>query len=178
MKLKEKKLSSQVIYDGRILKLEVDEVLCPNGHKSKREVIRHRGASCLMAELNGKFILEEQYRYPYDEVILEFPAGKIDPGETTLEAAKRELEEETGYKASKLIHLGDIYPSCAYTDEVISIFYASELEKGARHLDDNEAINLHYYSLEEMHDMVREGKIKDAKTLAALAFYEAKKRDF
>lgn len=178
MKLKETKISGQVIYDGRILKLEVDEVRCPNGHISKREVIRHRGASCIMAEINGKFILEEQYRYPYDEVILEFPAGKVDPNETFIEAAKRELEEETGYIANKIIHLGDVYPSVAYTDEVISIFYASELKRGTRHLDENEAINLHYHSLEEFQTMIKEGKIKDAKTLAALAFYESKKRDF
>lgn len=171
MELKEKRLGGETIYKGRIVTLEVDEVLCPNGHKSKREVVRHCQASCIIAKVGDKFILEEQYRYPYDEIILEFPAGKLDPGEDPLEAAKRELEEETGYRAEKMEFLGDIYPSVAYTDEVISLYLAEGLEKGERHLDENEAINLHLYTLEEIKAMVKGGRIKDAKTICGLAYY-------
>ena len=97
MNLKEKKLSSELIYKGKIIDVYKDKVLCPNGHESYREYVSHCKASCIMALLpNGKFILEKQYRYPYDEVIYEFPAGKCDPNEDPLKTATRELEEETG----------------------------------------------------------------------------------
>lgn len=171
MKLEEEKIGGQTIYKGRILDLEVDDVICPNGHHSKREVIRHCKASAILVKVDGKFLLEEQYRYPYNEVILEIPAGKCDPGEDPLSCAKRELEEETGFIAKKMIHLGDIYPSPAYTDEVISIYWAEELEQGQRHLDSNEAINLRYFTFEEVRKLIDEGKIKDAKTLAAFTYY-------
>lgn len=175
MDLKEKKISSEEIYKGKIIDVYKDKVLCPNGHESYREYVTHCKASCVMAMLpNGKFILEKQYRYPYDEVIYEFPAGKCDGNEDPLNTAKRELEEETGYIANKLVYLGEIYPSCAYTNEIIYCYFASELEKGKQHLDDNEAVELYEYSLEELNNLVKIGEIKDAKTLTCLAFLNAK----
>ena len=123
---------------------------------------------------NGKFILEKQYRYPYDEVIYEFPAGKCDPNEDPLKTATRELEEETGYSANKIVFLGEIYPSCAYTNEIIYCYFASELEKGDQHLDENEALEVEEFTLDELNELVRQGVIKDAKTLTCLAFFNAK----
>ena len=123
---------------------------------------------------NGKFILEKQYRYPYDEVIYEFPAGKCDPNEDPLKTATRELEEETGYSANKIVFLGEIYPSCAYTNEIIYCYFASELEKGDQHLDENEALEVEEFTLDELNELVRQGAIKDAKTLTCLAFFNAK----
>lgn len=171
MKLEEEKISGQSVYKGKILDLEVDEVICPNGHHSKREVVRHCKASAILVEVDGKFLLEEQYRYPYNEVILEIPAGKCDKDEDPLDCAYRELEEETGLKARKMIHLGDMYPSPAYTDEIISIYRAMDLEKGERHLDYNEAINLKWFTFEEVKKLIEEGTIKDAKTLSAFTYY-------
>lgn len=175
MKLKEEKLESQEIYKGKILDLYKDKVLCPNGHTSYREVVRHCKAVCILAELNGKFAIEEQFRYPYDEVILEFPAGKVDKNEDPLAAAKRELEEEIGYAAKKIEYLGDIYPSCAYTDEVISIYYATDLVETKQSLDENEALNFSFISLEEIKQKVLSNEIKDAKTICALQFFLLKK---
>ena len=176
MDLKEKKISSELIYKGKIIDVYKDKVLCPNGHESYREYVNHCKASCIMAELpDGKYILEKQYRYPYDEVILEFPAGKCDENEDPLETAKRELEEETGYCANKVVFLGEIYPSCAYTNEIIYCYYASVLQKGTQHLDANEALEVYEYSLDELNDLVKKGEIKDAKTLACLAFLNARK---
>jgi ADP-ribose pyrophosphatase len=169
MDLKEKKLASKSIYKGHIVNLFVDDVLCPNGHKSTREVIRHCKAACVVAKLpNGKYILEKQFRYPYDEVIYEIPAGKTDEGETTLTTAKRELEEETGYRPNKVEFLGTFYPSPAYTDEIIDMYYAEDLVKTEQHLDENEAINLMEVTLDELKDMIKNNEIKDGKTLAAI----------
>jgi len=172
MDLKEKKLATKNIYKGHIVNLFVDDVLCPNGHESTREVIRHCKAACVVAKLpNGKYILEKQFRYPYDEVIFEIPAGKTDEGETTLTTAKRELEEETGYRPNKVEFLGTYYPSPAYTDEIIDMYYAEDLVKTEQHLDENEALNLMEVTLDELKEMIKDNKIKDGKTLAALFEY-------
>lgn len=171
MELKEKKLGGQTIYEGKILSLDVDEVLCPSGKKSKREVVRHCKASAIIATINDKFILEEQYRYPYDEIILEIPAGKCNKDEDPADCAKREFEEETGYVAGTIIHLGDMYPSPAYTDEVISIYWAKDISEGHQHFDDNEAINLKFLTFEEFKEAIENGTIKDAKTVSAFAYY-------
>lgn len=175
MKLEEKKISSEEIYKGKILNLYKDKVLCPNGKTSYREVVRHCKAVCIIAELDGKYAIEEQYRYPYDEVILEFPAGKVDKDEDLTTAAIRELEEEIGYHAETIEYLGDMYPSCAYTDEIISLYFATNLVKTHQSLDENEALNYRFITLEEIKELVVTNKIKDAKTLCALQLFLLKK---
>ena len=175
MKLKEKKLTSELIYKGKILDLYKDKVLCPNGKESYREVIRHCKAVCILAELDGKFAIEEQYRYPYDEVVLEFPAGKVDNGEDLKTAAIRELEEEIGYHANSMEYLGEMYPTCAYTDEIICLYYATDLVKTKQSLDENEALNYKFISLDEIKDLMINNKIKDAKSICALQLYSLKK---
>lgn len=176
MELKEKKISSELIYKGKILDLYKDKVLCPNGHESYREVIRHCKAVCILAELDGKYAIEEQYRYPYDEVVIEFPAGKVDQGEDLTAAALRELEEEIGYHASTIEYLGEMYPSCAYTDEVICLYYAKDLVKTKQSLDENEALNYKFVSMDEINEMVLNHEIKDAKSLCALQLFSLKKK--
>lgn len=175
MNLKEKKISSETIYKGKIIDVYKDKVLCPNGHESYREYISHCKASCVIAELdNGNFLMEKQYRYPYDEVINEFPAGKCDKGEDPLETAKRELLEETGYQANKIVYLGEIYPSCAYTDEVIYCYYATNLIKQEQHLDENEFVEVFEVSLGEIKEMMNKGELKDAKSIACIGFLFAR----
>lgn len=175
MKLKEEKIESKEIFKGKILDLYVDTVKCPNGHITTRELIRHCKASCILAKLpNGKFILEKQFRYPYDEEIYEFPAGKCDKNEDPIITAKRELEEETGYVAKNIIYLGEMYPSCAYTDEIIYLYYADNLIESSQHLDENEYLLLEEFSLEELDELVNSGQIKDAKSLCALYYYKNK----
>lgn len=175
MELKEKKLSSESIYKGKIIDVYKDTVLCPNGKQSIREVVRHCKAVCVLAEKDGKFALEEQFRYPYDEVIKEFPAGKVDEGEDLEKAALRELEEEIGYKAQTIVYLGDMYPACAYTDEVISLYYATDLIKTKQSLDENEALNYTFVTLDEIKQMILSNEIKDAKTICAYLHYLIRK---
>ncbi len=175
MDLKEKKLSSELIYKGKIIDVYKDKVVCPNGHESVREYVSHCRASCVMALTDdGKFLVEKQYRYPYDEVIFEFPAGKCDKEEDPLITAKRELEEETGYLANRIEFLGEIYPSCAYTNEIIYCYFATNLAKTSQYLDENEALEIYEYTLPEINDLIKKGEIKDAKTIACLAFLNAK----
>lgn len=175
MELKEKKLDSETIYKGKIIDVYKDKVLCPNGHESYREYVDHCKASCVMAKLpNGKFILEKQYRYPYDEIVLEFPAGKCDENEDPLVTARRELQEETGYKANRMEYLGEIYPTCAYSNEIIYCYFASELESGKQNLDENENLEVYEYSIKELKDLIKKCEIKDAKTIASIAFAEIK----
>lgn len=174
-KLKEKQVNSTLIYKGKIIDVYKDEVICPNGHKSTRELIRHCKASCILAITNeGKVIIERQYRYPYNEVIYEFPAGKCDKEEDPKVTALRELEEETGYKANEIYYLGKMYPTCAYTDEVIYLYLAKNLSKTHQHLDENEALNIFEISFEELEELIKKDLLNDAKSLCAYQFFLSK----
>ena len=131
MEKKEKCIRSETIYQGKILTLKKDTVLLPDQTEATREVVRHVYGACILAiDENRNVLLEEQYRYPYDETVLELPAGKSEPGETPEKTAVREFEEETGYKAKSMTLLGEFYPSCGYTDEIIYLFLADGLIKG------------------------------------------------
>lgn len=174
--MREKQISTETIYKGKILTLEKDKVLCPSGNISTREVIRHQNSVAILAKVNNKFIFIKQFRYPYDEIIWEIPAGKIDNNEEPLLAAIRELEEETGYKANDLTYLGKMYPTCAYTDEIIYLYYTDHLEKTKQNLDQNEVVQLYYLSNDEIDNMILNGEFKDAKILSALAIYKTQKR--
>lgn len=171
-KLKEKQINSTLLYKGKIIDVYKDDVICPNGHQSVRELIRHCKASCILAiTKEGRILVERQYRYPYDEVLYEFPAGKCDKGEDPKDTAIRELEEETGYKANKITYLGKMYPTCAYTDEVIYLYLAEDLIKTAQHLDENEALNIFEMSFEEFDNLIKNDEVFDAKTLCAYQFF-------
>lgn len=170
----EKKLSSELVYDGRVIKVSKDEVLCPNGEKSLREIVHHRGGVGILFKVDDKFIFEKQYRYALGEEIIEMPAGKLEEGEIPLEAAKRELLEETGYRPLEVIHLGDSYPTPGYSSEVIHLYYCPKAVKEERHLDKDENIYLIYLSLEEIEKLIADNIIKDSKTVAAISLYKLK----
>ena len=168
--LKEAFVASKEIFDGRILHLFDDTVLLPNGQSASREVIRHVGAVCVIPLLaDGRVIVERQFRYPIDQVITEIPAGKLDsPDEDPLEAAKRELKEETGYEADRFIHLGVFYPAAAYCDEKIHMYLALDLHEGEQDLDPDEFLTVMDVPLQELVEDVMAGRITDAKTQTAI----------
>ncbi len=173
--MKETTLSSEKIYDGRIISLRKDEIITEKGVKQSREVVSHGGGAAEHVVKNGKILLERQFRYPYGEILWEIPAGKRDKGEDYAETAKRELEEETGYIAEKLVKLFEIYPTPGYTNEVIGIFKAEGLKKGVLHFDEDEDITSGWIPEEKVFEMIENGEIKDGKTLIALLWYKAEK---
>ncbi len=162
-------LSSETVFDGKLLHVTYDTVQVENGNTSWREVVRHPGAVAILAVLpDGKILMEHQYRYAIGNTLLEVPAGKLDKGEEPLAAAKRELEEETGYQAKNWKQLGSIFTSPGFCDEVIHIFLATDLEKGEQHLDDDEFVELVSYSVPELEEKILKGELYDGKTLAGL----------
>lgn len=174
MDMSEKTLEKNVIYEGKILTLRRDKALLPNGKESMREVVLHPGGACVLYVKEGKVALVKQFRYPYQEELWEIPAGKLEAGEDPCLAAKRELEEETGSIAKELVPLLTIYPSPGYSNEKIFIFEAVEAEEGIQRLDEDEFLTVQFVPLGEALSMVRDGRIKDAKTVAALLFYAAR----
>jgi len=169
-KLCEKHVATEKIFDGVILHVIRDDVKVPSGRMADRELIRHGGAVCIIPVLDdGRVVVERQFRYPLDKVITEIPAGKLDfIGEDRLEAAKRELREETGYNASEWIELGDFYPAPAYSDERITMYLARGLEKGERDLDEDEFIDISLIPIKDLVGSVMRGEIVDAKTQMAI----------
>ena len=174
MNKEEKKLSSEQIYNGRVIKVSKDEVLCPNGNKSLREIVHHRGGVGVLFKLGDKFVFEKQYRYAFNEEMIEIPAGKLEEGEIPLPAAERELLEETGYRPLEMIFLGDMYPTVGYSNEVIHLYYCEKAKKEERHLDNDEMIDLFLLSIEEIEEMIANNQIKDSKTIAAVYLYKTK----
>lgn len=170
MELTEKRIASEQIYDGVIVKLFRDDVLLPNGNKGVREYIRHVGAVCVVPVTeDGRVVMERQFRYPFGAVLTEIPAGKLDgKQEDPEEAARRELREETGAQAAELIPLGEYYPTCAYSDEVIHMYLARGISFGERSLDEDEFLNVQLVPLEDAVRDVLNGAIRDGKTQTAL----------
>jgi ADP-ribose pyrophosphatase len=169
----EETLVSEQVFDGRLLKVFSDKVRLPDGVESVREYVKHPGAVVVIAVLdNGKLLFERQYRYPLRGVFLEIPAGKIDPGEHILDTARRELREETGYKAKTWRHLGTMHPCIGYADERIEIFWAQGLSFVGAELDHGEILEVTEMSVADALLAVRDGEITDAKTITALLWAE------
>ena len=168
--LDEVQTGSEEIFDGVILHVFKDTVQLPNGNPAIREVIRHVGAvGVIPITEDNKVIIERQFRYPLAQVITEIPAGKLDSfTEDRLSAAKRELEEETGYTAEEWIDIGDYYPAAAYCDERITLYLAKQLHQGQRHLDEDEFLNFEAVPLGELVEDVMSGRITDGKTQVAV----------
>lgn len=169
MIFEEKCISSERIYEGRILNVRRDKVTALRG-EAYREIIEHNGAVAMVAITEtGNIVLVKQYRYAAGRTFLEVPAGKIDKGETDpLGAAIRELREETGYTANNIEYMGKINVSVAYSEEVIHIYLMRDLVPGKQCLDDDEAVEVIEMPFEEACEMAAQGKLEDAKTLAAL----------
>ena len=168
--LKETKVSSSNIFDGSLLHVRKDNITLPNGQPATREYIEHLGAVAIVAiDDENNVIMERQYRYPISSIISEIPAGKLDyKGEDVLSAAKRELQEETGVTAEKWTSLGVYVPTPAYSDEVIHLFLAQQLQFGKRHLDEDEFINWKPMPLNEVVKQIENGQIIDGKTQSAI----------
>lgn len=161
------------MFSGRLLKVKSDQVRLPNGAVSVREHIAHPGAVVMLAPLdNGKLLFERQFRYPVGQVFLELPAGKIDPGEHPLDTARRELREETGYKAKSWLHLGMMHPCIGYSNERIEIFLARGLSYVGHQPDSEEFLEVIELSLSDAMLAVHDGEITDGKTIAALLWAE------
>jgi ADP-ribose pyrophosphatase len=172
-KFHEDTLSTEKVFGGKLLHVHRDVVRLPDGHESVREWVEHPGAVVVVAVLdNGKLIFERQFRYPLRRVFLELPAGKIDPGEHILDTARRELREETGYKARLWRHLGTMHPCIGYSDERIEIFFAQALSYVGHALDDGEILEVIELGLDDALLSIRDGEITDAKTVTALLWAE------
>ncbi|MBO7663693.1 MAG: NUDIX hydrolase [Clostridia bacterium] len=169
-RLREVQTETRDVFDGVLLHVRQDTVRLPNGASSIREVIRHIGAVCVIPVTDrNEVIVERQYRYPVDRIMLEIPAGKLDaPDEDRLSAIQRELREETGYSADEWISLGDFHPAPAYSDEYITMYLARGLHQGRQALDEDEFLDVYTVPLQDLVRDVMNGRISDAKTQVAV----------
>lgn len=169
-------MRKKTIYDGKILGLSLYDISI-KGRKVKREIIEHRGAAAILAfDENDKVILVKQHRFPHGYV-LEIPAGTLERGEKPIKCAFREIQEETGYKASKMTHFLTFYPSIGYNREAIHCFVAKKLKKVSDlMLDEDEIISVVKIDLKRLISMIKAGKIIDSKTICAVMTYAAKNR--
>ncbi|MCH5209373.1 MAG: NUDIX hydrolase [Oscillospiraceae bacterium] len=173
MDFEEKTLSTEQIFDGRVIKVRVENVELPDGNTSIRELIAHPGGVGVIAvDENRKVFMVSQYRIAARSMMLEIPAGKLEYGENPLECGKRELIEETGYSAEEFTHLGAYYATPGYCEEVLNIYLARGLSFVGQHLDEGEFLNVKKYDLDELYRMVMDNEIHDAKT--AIAILKAK----
>jgi ADP-ribose pyrophosphatase len=164
--LVETKISSEQIYKGSFLNILRDTVLLPNGKQATREYVVHPGAVVVIAMLDdGRVVLERQHRYPVGQVMVEFPAGKLDAGENPQFCGQRELLEETGYSATHWAYAGPMHLAIAYSDEVLHIYFAKGLSLGERKLDESESLDVFLATPAELLSMCGQGLVTDAKTL-------------
>jgi len=166
--LEERTLDSEEAYSGLFLRISRDSVRAPDGSVVGREYVRHPGAVVIVPQLpDGRLVVEHQFRYPLRQVFVEFPAGKIDPGEDIADCARRELEEEAGYRAGRWRHLGRMHPCIGYSDERIEVFLAQELQAVAQKLDEGEFLELDALTAPDFEQAVFEGRITDGKSITA-----------
>ena len=172
--LTEHRISGEQVFDGALLKVHRDTVRLPDGSTGGREYIRHPGAVAIVPLFDdGRVLLERQFRYPHGREFIEVPAGKLEPGEPHLDTARRELLEETGYAAQEWTRLGVIHSAIAYTDEAIELFLARKLSLHKRKLDQGEFLEILSVPFDEAIAMVRDGRITDAKSVAALLWVKS-----
>lgn len=174
MDQQEKTIKSRQIYNGNIIKVRVDKVSVPNGNKTDREVVEHSGGVVIIATTDdNKILLVEQFRKPVEENLLELPAGKLEINEDPSACAERELIEETGYKAAFIKHLFSFYTTPGYSNEILHLYRAANLEEVGVDPDENEIIINHMITKDDINTMIKSGKIKDSKTIVGLLYYLA-----
>ena len=169
----ETRVASQELLRGHFLHAMRDTVRLPDGKEASREYVIHPGAVMVVAELpDGRLVLERQFRYPVQAVMVEFPAGKLDPGEDSLACARRELLEETGYTARQWARAGVLHPVISYSTEFIDIWFARDLTAGERQLDTGEFLDVFSASADELLQWCRDGRVTDAKTLTGMLWLQ------
>ncbi len=167
--LHERPLGEEPVWQGGVIRVEDMAVELPDGTLAQRDIVRHPGGVGVVALTDECLVaLVRQYRAPFDRVTVEIPAGKIEPGEDPLEAARRELVEETGYTAGELVPLVSVAPSPGYTDEVVRVYLARDLTFTAQHTDGDEFLNVDLVPLDEVRAAVLSGAVIDAKTVAGI----------
>jgi ADP-ribose pyrophosphatase len=178
MKLSEKYLSGETIYDGKIIRVCKDTVELEDGKRTYREVVHHSGGVTVVALTDDEQVyVVRQFRYPYQTVITELPAGKLEAGENPLEAAKRELREEIGVTADHYEDLGKLYPTVAYDDEIIHMYLATGLHQVGQKLDDGEFLEVERIDLSVLVERIMNNEIRDAKTQAAVLKTDYKRKN-
>jgi ADP-ribose pyrophosphatase len=167
-KFEEVTVSSEAIFQGKIIQLQVDTVTLPDGQLATREIVRHPGAVAVIAIIDDELIVVEQYRKPLGRSQVEIPAGKLDPGEDPYAAAIRELAEETGYRAGSLLKIDAFYTSPGFADELIHLYVAQDIVRGEQHTDEDEFLDCTKITFETAQTYINDGKISDAKTILAV----------
>ncbi|WP_459499604.1 NUDIX hydrolase [Bacillus sp. C1] len=176
--LAERTVATESIFDGKVIKVRIDDVVLPNGEMSKREIVNHPGAVAIIAVTDeGKIVLVEQYRKALEKEIVEIPAGKLEPGEKPEVTALRELEEETGYVCDKMEFITSFYTSPGFADEILYVYKATGLKKKENKaaLDEDEFVELMEVSLEEAIELMNNQRIHDAKTMFAVQYLQLQK---
>ncbi len=165
MEKQEKRLE---IYDGKVIHVVKDDVSLDDGTKAIREVVLHNGGVCIGLKDNDYFYMVKQYRYSLGKEMLEFPAGKIEKGESPDDAIAREIQEETGFVAKNIVKLGSIIPTCGYSSEIIHLYYGEVDKYVGQCFDVDERIKLEKYTFKQIKEMIKDGKIDDGKTIALM----------
>ncbi|GMQ64500.1 NUDIX hydrolase [Vallitalea sp. AN17-2] len=178
MDKKIKRLDRKEVFNGKRVRLVIDKLKMPNDKEVNWELITHPGAAAVIpVDNDGNIIMVRQYRNAADDYVLEIPAGGVEEGEDPSICAKRELEEETGYKSDNIEYLLKFYSSIGITDEMISIYVATDLQESQQNLDDDEYVTIEKYKLEKLIDMIYSGQITDGKTISGLLAYKCKLND-
>lgn len=167
-KYEEVTIKTEPVFKGKVISLQIEHVKLPNGETATREVVKHPGAVAVLAIHDNKMIVVEQYRKALGRSQVEIPAGKLEPGEDKAEAAKRELKEETGYSCGEVRLINSFYTSPGFADEILHLYVADRLTAGVAKPDEDEFLDCEAITLDTAKQYIKEGRISDAKTIAAV----------